>query len=139
LLQVLRDDARLSVTELAKRVNISRANAYARLDRLTTSGVIEGFEVRVDPRAVGLDLTALIFVTVDQSRWREIRDFLAAIPEVEFIGLAAGDFDFVLLVRTTSTDTLRDVVLERFHAIPEVRDTRTVMLLDSVARAPHIP
>ncbi len=139
LLRVLRDDARISVAELAKRANISRANAYARLDRLTTDRIIEGFETRVDPRAVGLDVTAMIFVTVDQSRWREIRDFLASVPEVEFVGLGAGDFDFVVLVRTSNADTLRDVVLERLHANPEVRDTRTVLLLDAFARAPMIP
>jgi DNA-binding Lrp family transcriptional regulator len=139
LLHALRDDGRLPVAELARRASVSRANAYARLERLESNGVIEGFQVRVDPRAVGLEVTALIFLTVDQGKWREIRDFLSDVPEVEFVGLAAGDFDFVVLVRTTNADTLRDVVIERFHAIPEIRNSRTVLLLDSFSRGPVIP
>jgi DNA-binding Lrp family transcriptional regulator len=139
ILRELRADARISVTDLARRVNVSRANAYTRLDRLTDTGVITGFEVRVDPRAVGLEVAALIFLTADQSRWREVWAKLQEIPEVEFIGLATGDFDVVVLVRATSPDELRDVVLEQFHSLPEVRSTRTMLLLDDLDRAPTIP
>jgi DNA-binding Lrp family transcriptional regulator len=139
ILRALSDDGRLSVTELARQANVSRANAYARLDRLGRVGVIEGYQVRVNPRAVGLDVAALIFLTVAQGSWRQVRDRLSEFPEVEFIGLTAGDSDFVVLVRTTSTDTLRDVVLERFMTMPQVRNSRTVILLDEVGRTPVIP
>jgi len=139
ILRALSDDGRLSVTDLARQANVSRANAYARLDRLRKVGVIEGYQVKVNPRAVGLDVAALIFLTVAQGRWRQVRDTLSEFPEVEFIGLTAGDSDFVVLVRTTSTDTLRDVVLERFMTMPQVRNSRTVILLDEVARTPVIP
>jgi DNA-binding Lrp family transcriptional regulator len=139
LLRALRDDARTSVTDLARQANVSRANAYARLERLTESGVIEGYTVRLDPRAIGLEVTALIFLTAEQARWREVRERLQHIPEIQFIGLATGDFDLVVLVRTTSPDMLRDVVLERFHAMPEIRSTRTMLLLDDLDRGPIIP
>jgi DNA-binding Lrp family transcriptional regulator len=139
ILRALRDDGRLSVSDLARQANVSRANAYARLDRLRTVGVIEGYQVRVNARAVGLDVAALIFLTVDQGRWRQVRDRLTEFPEVEFVGLTAGDSDFVVLVRTTSTDTLRDVVLERFMTMPQVHNCRTVILLDDFGRAPVIP
>jgi DNA-binding Lrp family transcriptional regulator len=129
----------MSVTDLARRVNVSRANAYTRLDRLASTGVIEGYEVRVDPRAVGLEVAALIFLTADQSRWREVWAKLQEIPEVEFMGLATGDFDVVVLVRATSPEILRDVVLERFHSMPEIRSTRTMLLLEDLDRGPTIP
>jgi DNA-binding Lrp family transcriptional regulator len=139
ILRALRDDGRLSVSDLARQANVSRANAYARLDRLRVVGVIEGYQVRVNPRAVGLDVTALIFLTVEQGRWRQVRDRLTEFPEVEFVGLTAGDSDFVVLVRTTTTDRLRDVVLERFMTMPQIRNSRTVILLDDFGRAPVIP
>lgn len=139
LLRALRDDARMSVTHLALRANISRANAYTRLERLTSSGVIQGYEVRVDPRSIGLEVTALIFLTAEQSRWREVWAKVQEIPEIEFVGVATGDVDLVALVRTTNPETLRDVVLERFHAIPEIRSTRTMLLLDYFDRGVSIP
>lgn len=139
ILRALRDDARMTMTELASRVSVSRANVYARMARLRERGVIAGYHLRVDPKAVGLEVAALIFVSIEQGRWRDVRDRLVALPEVEFVGLAAGDFDFVVLVRTRSSDELRDVVLGRFAAMPEVRDTRTVFLLDEIDRPPVLP
>jgi DNA-binding Lrp family transcriptional regulator len=139
ILRALRDDGRMPVMEIARRANISRAGAYARLERLRTSGVIEGFGVRIRPRAIGLEVAALIFLSVEQDRWREIRDELTTAPEVEFVALAASDFDFVLLVRVEHTDELRDVVLERLAGMDGVKSTRTVFLLDEFSLGPIIP
>lgn len=139
ILRVLSEDGRVTVTDLAERVNVSRANAYARLARLESSGVIQGYQVRVDPRAIGLEVSALIFLTVEQAEWRAIRTQLLEIPEVEFVGFGTGDFDFVVLVRAAHTDELRDVILERFQSLPTIHQTRTVLLLDDVDRGPMIP
>jgi DNA-binding Lrp family transcriptional regulator len=139
ILRALTKDGRMAVTELADEVNISRANAYARLARLESDGVIAGYNVRVDPRAIGLEVAALVFLTTEQSAWRELREKLLEIPEVEFVGFATGDLDFVVLVRASHTDELRDVVLERFIALPGVRKTQTVLLLDDVDRPTNIP
>ena len=139
ILRALTDDARMSVTELAATVNISRANAYMRLGRLEDEGVIRGYRAVVDTRAVGLEVAALIFLTIEQAQWREVRGRLLEIPEVEFVGFATGSFDFVLLVRAAHPDELRDVVLERFLSMPGIRKTETVMLLDDVDRAPAVP
>jgi len=139
ILRALSEDGRMAVTELAASVNVSRANAYARLSRLESDGVISGYGVRIDPRAIGLEVAALIFLTTEQSEWREVREQLLQIPEVEFVGFATGDLDFVVLVRAAHTDELRDVVLERFIALPGVRKTQTVLLLDDVDRPPSIP
>lgn len=129
----------MPVAQIAQRANISRANAYSRLERLKATGVIEGFQVRTNPRAIGLEVTALIFLSVEQGKWREVRDRLVAVPEVEFVALAAGDFDFVVLVRAAHTDELRDVILERFVEMAEVRSSRTVFLLDDFWMGPIIP
>jgi len=139
ILKALTEDGRIAVTELAETVNVSRANAYARLSRLEADGVIDGYSVRINPRAIGLEVAALIFLTTEQSAWRELREQLLEIPEVEFVGFATGDLDFVVLVRASHTDELRDVVLERFIALPGVRKTQTVLLLDDVDRPVSIP
>jgi DNA-binding Lrp family transcriptional regulator len=139
ILRTLATDGRMSIAELARQLRISRANAYARLERLTASGVIRGYGVRIDPRGIGLQIAALVFVTSEQGRWRELRVALSAVPEVEFIGLVAGEFDFVLLVRAATTDELRDVVLEQLVDLPGVDKTQTFFLLDELAGGPYIP
>jgi Lrp/AsnC family transcriptional regulator, leucine-responsive regulatory protein len=139
ILRILGGDGRLSVAELARRATISRASAYARLERLTASGVIRGYTARIDHRAIGLEVAALILVTSEQRRWRELRDALTAVPEVEYLGLVAGDFDFMILVRATSTDELRDVVLDRVLGLPGIRQSRTMFLLDEMVKPPYVP
>ncbi|TKG72824.1 Lrp/AsnC family transcriptional regulator [Prauserella endophytica] len=130
MLDVLADDARISVRSLAERLAISRANAYSRLDRLLRDGVITGFGARIDPQLAGLGTSAYVLVTVEQTAWRALKDALGAIPYVEHIALVGGDVDVLLLVRTPDNATLRDVVLGRIQAVDGVRATRTWLVFD---------
>lgn len=131
-------DGRVSVTELAERVGVSRANAYTRFERLQRDGVVRGFGARIDRHALGLSVSALITITADQHAWRRLRDDIVAMPEVEYFALTTGEFDLVVLVRAPDIETLRDVVLVRLQNHPEIRATRTILVLDEVV-ADHSP
>ena len=130
IVEELRRDGRVSMTELAERVGISRANAYARFERLLGEGVVTGFGARVDARRLGLGIAALVTITAEQHAWRTLRDELVAMPEVDYFALTTGEFDMVLLVRATDVETLRDVVLVRLQNMREIRATRTILVLD---------
>lgn len=132
LLRELRDDARGSVTELARRVGVSRANAYQRIDRLRREGVIRRYTVEVDEAAVGLPVSALVLVDVEQPRWTEAQEAIARLESVAFAGLAGGDHDIVVLVRVRDIEAIRDTVLRELHSIPGVRSTRTLLMLDEI-------
>jgi DNA-binding Lrp family transcriptional regulator len=130
LIALLRDDARLSVSELAAQANVSRANAYNRLSRLTADGVIRRFTVDVDHRAMGDAITALILMDIDQHAWRAVEEHVMSLPGVERVALTTGTFDVMVVVRTPDMDTLRDVVLERLQSMPAVRSTQTSFVLE---------
>jgi DNA-binding Lrp family transcriptional regulator len=141
LVELLLTDGRMSVNELAARTHVSRATAYARLDRLRAEGVITGFTAVVDPAKLGFSVAALVLVNVDQQQWREIRDAVRRLPGLEYLAFTSGGFDLVLLVRLPAIGDLRDVVLERLHDIPGIRTTQTIFVLDEArVRAPsHAP
>lgn len=126
----LTTDARLSVNELARRVKVARATAYKRLSRLEEDGVITGYTARVDSHALGRDLAAVLLISISQAHWRPIREQLAELPGLEYLGMAAGQVDFVALVRVADVAELRDVVLRRLHEIDGVKDSQTLFLLD---------
>ena len=130
IVDVLREDSRVSVSELATRANVSRANAYQRLARLTADGVIRRFTVDVDHRALGHNITALILMDIDQHAWRAVEDQVMELPGVEYVALTTGTFDVVVLVRAPDMETLRDVVLERLQSMPAVRSTQTSFVLE---------
>jgi DNA-binding Lrp family transcriptional regulator len=125
-------DGRLSMRALAEKVHISRANAYARVERLTRSGVITGFTATVDPLKVGLATSAYVTLSLRQSSWRDLRERLRAIPEVRHVALVGGDFDAILLVRAADNAGLRRVVFDELQAIPEVLSTRTALVFEEL-------
>jgi DNA-binding Lrp family transcriptional regulator len=134
IVAALTEDGRMSVNELAQRVSVSRATAYARLDRLRSSGVITGFTVTVDWAKLGLPVTALVLLDVDQHEWRKVSAELRELPGFEYLALTSGEFDMVLLVRVPDIATLRDVVLVQLTRMPEIRTTRTIFVLDEQRR-----
>ena len=132
LLEALSHDARMSLTDLAEKINVSRSTAYARLQRLRDEGVITGFTASIDPQALGLGVAALVFIDIEQHDWRTLRSELAAIPGVEYLAMCAGRFDLMLLARAESIPALRDVLLEKIQRIQGVRSTESVFILDEV-------
>ena len=132
ILRELTRDGRLAVRMLAERLNISRANAYVRLERLKKSGVLRGFTAVIDPARAGLSTSAYVTLTVRQNSWRDLTGHLRRIPEIKHMALVGGEFDVMLLVRTTDNEHLRHVVLERLQSIPGVLGTRTFLIFDDI-------
>lgn len=130
ILRELHADGRVSVNELATRANVSRATAYARLDRLRREGAITGFKAVVDPDVVGLGVAAIVLVNVKQRTWAESIAELGGLPGVERVLLTSGQFDFALLVRVADIADLRDVLLGRLQTMPHVTGSQTIFVLD---------
>jgi DNA-binding Lrp family transcriptional regulator len=132
MLAELLADARTSVRAIAERLHISRANAYARLERLTTSGAIRGYSARIDPQRVGLTTTAYVSINIEQNTWRDVSAALAELPFVDSIALLASEFDVLVLVHAPDNLTLRTLVLDRIQAIPGVLATRTWLAFEEI-------
>ena len=130
IVDVLRQDGRISIPALAERTGVSRATAYARFARLVDDGVVDGFRAVVRPEQRGLAVAALVLINAEQPMWAETLEQLSATDGVEWVGLAAGPFDYVAVVRAASLAELRDVVLQSLRAIPALKDTETAIILD---------
>jgi DNA-binding Lrp family transcriptional regulator len=123
---------RMSVTQVAENVHISRAHAYTRIARLTSEGVLTKFTALVDPIKAGLRSSAYVTLKVQQHSWRELKEELRAIPEIHHIALVGGDFDVILLVRATDNIHLRRVIFDQLQSMPGVVDTQTFLVFEDV-------
>jgi DNA-binding Lrp family transcriptional regulator len=132
LIRQLCSDGRLSMNELARRCNISRATAYSRVTRLETEGVITGYTAQIDHAKVGRAITALVFCKV-RATWTDVQHKFAALPGVEHVWFVSGTIDFVLVVRVNSIEDFRDGVLGALHSMPEVAETETNFSLNEMS------
>ena len=102
ILDVMAIDGRISVTELARRIGLSKSPTQARLKRLEETGIIRGYRALFDPIRLGRDHVAFVEVRLSDTRESALAAFNAAvlrIPEVEQCHLIAGSFDYLLKVR----------------------------------------
>ncbi|WP_308163873.1 Lrp/AsnC family transcriptional regulator [Nonomuraea sediminis] len=138
ILEVLRENGRISIAALAERVGISRANAYTRFEALRADGVIKRFTAEIDHGRTGLGITALIFVTVRQQMWKQFRAELARMPEVEYCAITTGQHDAMIQVRVADVAEVHTMVTDRLANIPAVKATETVFILDEVLHRPYV-
>ena len=111
IVTALREDARATYADIAARVGLSASSVHERVRKLEASGVITAYRAVVDPEAMGLFVTALIAVTpLDPQQPDDLPDRLLDLPEVEDCLSVAGEANYILKVRTRSTNHLEELI-----------------------------
>ncbi|MEM9967389.1 MAG: Lrp/AsnC family transcriptional regulator [Pseudomonadota bacterium] len=135
ILGALGQDARISVTDLAKRVGLSKTPTQLRLRKLEERGIILGYRALLDPIRLGFDHVAFIEVRLTDTREAALKAFNAAIakvPEIEQAHMIAGHFDYLLKVRTSDMTSYRRFLGEEISALPHVAHTSTYVAMEAV-------
>lgn len=135
ILRVLAVEGRISATELARRIGLSKSPTQARMKRLEEAGVITGYRANLDPIRMGLAHVAFVEVRLSDTREAALQAFnkaAMAIPEVEQCHMIASRFDYLLKVRTSDIQDYRRVLAERISALPHVAGTSTYVAMEAV-------
>ncbi|AMG76301.1 Lrp/AsnC family transcriptional regulator [Sphingopyxis granuli] len=138
IIAILGRDGRITYTELAQRVGLSKTPCQQRVRRLVDSGLIIGFRAIVDPAKVGLDHVAFAEVKLSDTREEALREFNAAvrrIPEVEECHMIASGFDYLLKVRTPDIRRYRIVLGEKISSLPHVASTSTFVAMETICES----
>lgn len=135
ILNALLTDARLPVTELAKRVGLSKTPVALRIRKMEEMGLITGYRAILSPLKLGL--THVTYVEVRLSDTREIaltkfNEAVRAIPEVEECYMIAGGFDYLIKVRSKDMADYRRVMGERISDLPHVTATASYVAMEAV-------
>lgn len=135
ILQEVACEGRISITELSRRIGLSKSPTQARLKRLEEIGAIQGYRALLDPIKLGLDHIAFVEVRMSQTRESALaafNDAVAKIPEIEQVHLIAGNFDYLLKVRTANINSYRKVLAEKISTLPHVSATSTYVAMQAV-------
>jgi len=142
MVDVLLENGRISVTELAERVGLSKTPCQLRLRRLIEEGFIVAFRAILNPLKMGLDHIAYTEIKLLNTHEAALAEFNAAVKkirEVEECHLIAGNFDYLLKVRTGDIKKYRLVLAEKISALPHVASTSTFVVMQSVIDAGFKP
>lgn len=135
IIDELRTNARLTVTELATRVGLSKTPCLNRMRRLERDGYLLGYAAIVDHAKLGRGHVAFVQVHLASTTEAALRAFNVAVrkvPEVEQCHMIAGAFDYLLKVRSTDIAEYRRTLGETVAALPHVSHTSTFVAMESV-------
>ncbi|WP_114591375.1 Lrp/AsnC family transcriptional regulator [Euzebya pacifica] len=139
ILRILRDDGRITLTDLADRVHVSRTNVHGRIGKLHERGVVHGYTARINSSKVGLPVAALVLFGLDQTKLEDLRTTLDAMSSVEHWGLTMGAYDGFLTVRVASVDELRKFLVDELRTMPGITRTESVLLIEETGPRQALP
>lgn len=131
----LENDARLSNTELARRIGLTPAPCLRRVQRLEQAGVIQGYHARVDPRKSNRGFEVIVTIDIAVNDGKTIEDFeaaAAAVPEVVEARRMFGQPDYFLRVQVAdpeSYEALAVGTLARLPAVSRMMSHQTMRLV----------
>jgi Lrp/AsnC family leucine-responsive transcriptional regulator len=140
ILSLLQQDARLPNAEIARRVGMAPSATLERIRKLEERGVIMGYELRLDPRKLGLGCTAFIFIKAQDKKGEiDTGERLSQHPNVLEVHHIAGDDCYIVKLRASDTEELGRLLRADFSSIPSVRSTRTTIVLGTLKESVRIP
>jgi Lrp/AsnC family transcriptional regulator, leucine-responsive regulatory protein len=130
ILRLLAAEARMSQRRLAREVGMSPPAVAERIARLERSGVIRGYRVDVDRRALGFGLVVYVGVIAIQGPDQaDVVRSLGALPEVEDVHVVTGPKDLLVRLRVRDHEHLRELLFDRVWNLPGIERTETYISL----------
>jgi len=143
ILQALQEDGALSNQELAERVGLTAAPCSRRVRQLEEAGVIQQRVVRLDERALDLNLMVILHISMDKhipERFETFEREIAKLPEVLECYLITGhDADYQLKVAVPDMDRYHDILLGKITRIAGVTGVKSAFLMRKIVDTTALP
>ncbi|MCQ2552189.1 MAG: Lrp/AsnC family transcriptional regulator [Clostridia bacterium] len=132
ILEVLQENARVSISEISKRINLSLSAVSDRLKKLEQSGIIEQYTTVLSPKEMDRGLQAVMLVGVNGSL--DTKDLFKIVNESDEIlecFFVTGSCDYIIKIATKDTDSLA-ALMKKIKEVRGVSITETDVVLDQV-------
>lgn len=139
ILAALLEDGRLSQVQLAERIPLSPTAIARRIRALEQSGLIEGYQARIDRKAMGFEITVHIFVSLQNQSQERLESFEAAVaaaPSVIGCYLMSGEDDYLLTVLARDLADYERIHKQELSRLPGVTRLRSSFVLREVKSRP---
>ncbi|MFC7199065.1 Lrp/AsnC family transcriptional regulator [Halospeciosus flavus] len=139
ILRALQRDARTPFSEIARQIDMSSATVHDRVKRMEEAGVIRGYHADVDPQAIGLGISAVVGLRVEQGREDETLDRLRDVEGVQEVMLTTGEWDILMRVYAPSTEDLRELMFEHIAQMEGFSRSQTMVVLGTEYESHELP
>jgi Lrp/AsnC family leucine-responsive transcriptional regulator len=140
ILTILQDDARTSNAAIGRDLDMAPSAILERIKKLQAKGAILGYEAKLDPRELGLELLAFVFVDTDEVGMEMATgQALAGLREVQEVHHVCGEDCYLVKVRAESTEALGRLLREGIGGVERVRGTRTTIVLNTIKETGRLP
>ncbi len=143
ILQVLQQDGRISNQDLADRIGLSPSPCLRRVRALEEAGIIAGYRAVLDAAKLGLNLIALVSISMDRhtpERFARFDEIVSGFPEVlECLLITGRDADYQLKVIVQDMDAYQDLLLNKITRIEGVSGVHSGFVLRRVVERTVLP
>mgnify|MGYP001203468679 FL=1 len=128
LLKLLQENSRRTVSDIAKKMGLSRATVQHRMERLERTGVIQGYTVKINPALERQNVSAYVMISVVPKKNNYIVSQLFKIPRMEMLSTISGQYDMIAKITESTTQTL-DQILDQIANLDGVEKTLSHIVL----------
>ena len=135
ILQLLQQDGRISMKDLAEQVGLSLTPCIERVKRMERDGVIAGYYARINPEAVGAKLLVFVEITLNQKSAKTFEQFrreVLRIPEVMECHLVSGDFDYLIKARIREMAEYRKLLGDILLQLPGAAQSKSYVVMEEI-------
>lgn len=139
ILKILQEKARIPNTEVARQVELAPSAVLERIRKMESQGIIDGYEVRLNPEQFSRDQVAFIIVKFDSRNISKAGPLLSSIEEIQEVHFAAGDDGYLVKVRVSDSKELNHILHKKILVLQGVTATKTLPVLATYKETARIP
>ena len=141
ILEILQNEGRIAISELASRVSLSTTPCSERVKRLEREGIIMGYHARLNPKH--LDRNLLVFLEISLSAksgdvFEQVAKDLMEIPEVQECHLISGDFDYLVKARLKEMSAYRRLLGDLLKKLPSSASSHSYIVMEEIKESLYL-
>ncbi|MFT5701978.1 MAG: Lrp/AsnC family leucine-responsive transcriptional regulator [Desulforhopalus sp.] len=139
ILKILQEKARIPNIDVSRQVGLAPSAVLERVKKMEKTGIIDGYEVTLNPKLFHRSMIAYTYVSVDPTKESEIGKDLAAIPDIQEVHFISGNDCFLTKVRCKDQEALGDIIKNKIKTIEGVIKTKSEIVLSTNKETSRFP
>jgi DNA-binding Lrp family transcriptional regulator len=142
ILKILQENSKITNLDLSKKIGLSPAPTLERVKKLEQSGVILSYHAKVDSKAIGLNISTYVLVSLAWQKPNALDNFITKVKSIDEITecyIITGDADFILKIVCKDIETYEKLLFKTLSQIEEIERLKTLMTLSKVKKEKVLP